>query len=308
MSLKAFSRARARELGFHAVGFARAEPLPREVEGLRAWLDQGCHAEMGYLERWIDVRGDPAHPGMLAGARTVMVLAMAYPWRGPEPVGLAGYLARYARGPDYHRVVRGRLKALLAELRAREPGLRGRALVDTAPIFERAWAARAGLGWIGRNTCLIHPELGSALVLGELVLSVELEPDPMIPDRCGDCRACVEACPTGALRRPEGRWLDARRCLSYWSVEARGPIPPDLPAEAVLFGCDACGAACPWNQRPREPESALASLERWRGVTLEELARMELALIEELIRGTALERAGAEKLRERARKVGLGKA
>ncbi len=303
MDLKAFTRLRAKELGFHDVGFAHAEPLSDHADRLERWIAEGLHADMTYLERNLAVRLDPCHEGMLAGARTVVCLALAYPVSDVSAPGLSGLLAWYARGPDYHLVVRDLLRRLLRDLTTEHPGIRGRTLVDTAPLWERVWAARSGLGWLGRNTCLIHPELGSGLVLGELVLSVAIEPDSPMEDRCGDCRACLSACPTGALQEPDGGELDARRCLSYWTVEARRPLPRDLAEQGVFFGCDACQSACPWNQRKTEPETPLAPLDRWRDVTLDDLARLALPEFTELIRGTALERAGAEVLRSRARKL-----
>lgn len=303
MDIKVHISERAPALGFHAQGVASALPLPDDAERLSRWLDRGHHAGMSYLERWTEVRRDPSHAGMVQGARTVVSLAMAYPWSEAETEGVTPLLARYARGDDYHLVVRSRLTALLDELRRLVPGLRGRVLVDTAPLFERAWAVRAGLGWIGRNTCLIHPELGSAFVLGELVLSAEVEPDQPMADRCGECRACVDACPTDALVRPDGHQLDTRRCLSYWTVEARDPIPESLAAQEVLFGCDACQLACPWNQGRDDLDSPITPLERWRGTTLEKLAQMPDRELETLIRETALERTGAACIRARARRL-----
>jgi epoxyqueuosine reductase len=303
-ALKELARARALALGFHAVGFAEARPLPDELERLERWLAAGHHAGMGFMERWTDVRVDPGHAGMVPGARTVVSVALACD-RGPVAEGLARHLASFARGPDYHDVVRGLLGRLLAELRAEAPELRGRVLVDSAPLLERAWAVRAGLGWIGRNSCLINPELGSMLVLGELVLTAALEPDPASPeDRCGDCRACVEACPGAALVPPEGRVLDSRSCLAYWTVEARDPLPPRLEARsAMLFGCDACQTACPWNAPGPALATPLAPLRRWSGVSLDDVAAMDEARLAELLRGTSLSRAGAGAIRTRARRL-----
>lgn len=302
--LKEIIRSRAFELGFHAVGFAAARLLPEERAALDRWLAAGHQAGMAYLERHRDARLDPTRVEVVAGARTVVSVALGYELAAGR-TGLSPWLAGFARGVDYHDAVRGRLRQLLDEAREVEPGIRGRAFVDTAPLLERAWAVRAGLGSIGRNTCLIHPTLGSTLVLGELVLTAEFEPDePAAGDPCGDCRACVEACPGGALLRPDGGVLDARRCLAYWTVEARGQIPDPLEARAtLLFGCDACQAACPWN----EPRAALATplepLERWRDLSLGEVATMDEARLEELLRGTALARAGAARIRSRARRL-----
>jgi len=303
VSLDERLRSRASELGLHAVGVSRAGTLGEEADRFDRWVSSGRHGDMRYLERWGEVRRDPRHEGMVAGARSVVSVALAYPPDG-APAGLATHLARYARGPDYHRVVRGLLAELLASLRRDEPSCRGRALVDSAPVLERAWAERAGLGWIGRNTCLIHPRLGSWLVLGELVITADLEPGSPIEDGCGDCRACVDACPVGALERPDGRVLDARRCLSYWTVEAGArELPADIEASLVLFGCDACQQVCPHNQEVPRSETPLGPLRRWEGFTLEGFAKADLAAIERLIEGTALERAGAPVLRERARRL-----
>lgn len=302
MDLKERIRAWARDVGFHAVGFARAEPLVEEGDHLKRWLDHGQHGALGYMERWLDVRLDPRHDGMVSGAKSVISLALFIGGDKRSRDGLDGHIARYARGPDYHAVVRRRLVELLETLRQEEPNLGGRTVVDTAPLFERAWAVRAGLGWIGRNTCLIHPTLGSMVILGELVITADLEPDEMvITDRCGDCRACIEACPTSALEPPEGRVLDARRCLSFWTVEAKTSIPKAFEEKAELFGCDICQRVCPFNAQPPDFETPLAPLERWRSVSIEQLAHYGMADIEGLIAGTALARAGPRALRDRAR-------
>jgi epoxyqueuosine reductase len=304
--LKEIIRSRALALGFHAVGFAAAGRLEEERGAFERWLEAGRQAGMSYLERGRDARLDPARGEIVAGARTVVSVALGYELASSEAdPGVSRWLAGFARGIDYHDAVRERLKQLLDEVHAAEPELRGRAFVDTAPILERAWAVRAGLGSIGRNTCLIHPTLGSALVLGELVLTAEVEPDePTQDDPCGECRACVEACPGGALLEPDGRVLDARRCLAFWTVEARAPIPEPLEARAaLLFGCDACQSACPWNGLRPRLETPLAPLERWRDLSLAEVAAMDEARLEQLLRGTSLARAGAARIRSRARRL-----
>jgi epoxyqueuosine reductase len=292
-------RRRALELGFHAIGFTRVEPLDEEIDRLQSWLDKGYHAEMRFMERWIEVRRDPAARGMLRGARTVVCLAVAYSTGGQE-TGLVPHIARYARGPDYHGVLRSMLLELQDFVRSAAPSVKGRVAVDTAPILERAWAARAGLGWIGRNSCLIHPSLGSWLVLGELVLSAELETTLPVEDRCGECRLCVEACPTGALARPHGRELDARRCLSYWTVEAREPPPSDMRIGGVLFGCDACQVVCPWNKNQRELVTPLVPFDRWGATSLSDLASADDTTLTRLLDRTPMTRAGPEALRLRA--------
>jgi epoxyqueuosine reductase len=236
--------------GFDLAGVARAESTP-ETEFLREWLARGYAGEMDYLERRVEERVDPRR--LLEGARSVVAVGLVYdPGGACEPKPGTGEVARYAGGEDYHTVLRERLRALEAGLEALAARpLRMRSYVDTGPVAERVFAAYAGLGWIGKNTCLIHPRLGSYLFLAVLVTDLELAPDAREPDHCGSCRACLDACPTDAFAAPYV--LDATRCISYTTIEARGPIAPGL-REAHgdrLFGCDICQEVCPWNLRER---------------------------------------------------------
>ena len=309
MDLKELIRTASQEQGFHAIGVAAASPLHDHGAHLERWIARRLHGGLGYMERWRDVRVDPSHRGMVEGARSVVSLAMSYGSSAAGDSSLASHIAMYARGPDYHGVLRERLGHLLDLVRREAPGVAGRAVVDTAPLLERAWAARAGLGWIGRNTCLLNRELGSLFVLGELVLSVELEPDdPCEADGCGECRACVEACPTSALAAPDGHVLDVRRCLSYWTIEAKADLPPDVDGTDSFFGCDACQLSCPYNASLPPRSTPLAPLDRWREVSLEQVAQMADSSLKRLIEGTALGRAGAGKLRAAARRVIRGQS
>jgi epoxyqueuosine reductase len=237
-------------LGFDLAGIARAEPTP-ELEFLREWLARGFAGEMHYLSRRAEERVDPRR--VLEGVRSAVALGLVYD-PGPAPASEPGAfrVARYAGGEDYHGVLLDRVRALEAGLPALAGrSVRSRGYVDTGPVQERVFAASSGLGWIGRNTCLIHPRLGSYLLLGVVLSDLDLEPDAREPDRCGSCRACLDACPTGAF--PQPYVLDARRCISYTTIEARGAIPERLREAhgAWGFGCDACQEACPWNRRTR---------------------------------------------------------
>ena len=247
-------KAEARALGFDLVGVARAERVS-EADRLAEWLSRGRHGTMGWMERWSDKRVDPRQ--LVEGCRSIVSLGLLYhrpSERAPQPQGTE--VATYAWGEDYHRVLKDKLYALLARGRALDPDFDGRAFTDSGPVMERYWAERAGLGWRGKNTLLLNKRLGSFLFLGELLVRAELEPDAAGVDHCGTCTRCIDACPTDAIVEPYA--LDARRCISYWTIEHREALSPS-EEEAVgewLFGCDVCQDVCPWNRdasATREP-------------------------------------------------------
>ena len=253
-ALAARIRSKAAEMGFDPVGITDLGPA-HTYEAFRRWIESGYAGEMAYLERGADKRRDTRLP--YDGVRSAVVVGLDYGGRQP-----AGPIARYARGNDYHDVMIGRLRALHAWIdgEAGSP-VRGRAYVDTGPILERDLAQRAGLGWIGKNTMLISPRRGSFLFLGALFLDLDLPADaPFEADRCGSCTRCMEACPTGAIVAP--RELDARRCISYLTIEHRSEIAAELQPMIGewLYGCDVCQDVCPWNQRfasaPSDPALA----------------------------------------------------
>lgn len=242
------------DLGFALAGITGAESSRHEAE-LRAWLDAGRHGSMAYLARQVEERLSPQR--LMPGARSMVLVADQYAARGTSedpPLPLwHGKVARYARGRDYHEIIKRRLHALCDRLRAEHPGETFRAFVDTAPVLEREHAARAGLGWVGKHTLLIHPRVGSYLLLGGVLTTLELrQPGGQMPitDHCGTCTRCIDACPTRAISPYS---VDATRCIAYLTIERRGPIDPRLhePMGQWVFGCDVCQEVCPHNS-PRD--------------------------------------------------------
>lgn len=294
MDLRAALETRARELGFARLGVARVEPLHREAATLTAWLRDGMHASMGWMADTAEVRLDPTHPGMLPGARSVIAFATPYAREGGSAGPSPGVVARYARGRDYHNVIGKRMRKLTRMLK--EAGHQARMSVDSVPVLERAWAQRAGIGFIGKNACLIIPGLGSHVLLSTIVTDAELPADAPMAERCGSCRLCLDACPTDAFRGP--RVLDAGACISYLTIEHRGPIDPALRAQmgSRLFGCDICQDVCPYNRTAppdaadTEPFAADPRLD----VPLERVLRMDDDAHRSWAHGSPLRRPGRE--------------
>jgi epoxyqueuosine reductase len=289
----------ARECGFELAGIAAAEPLP-EAGFYQEWASNGFAGAMSYLtDRRAELRADPR--SLVPAARSVICVGKLY--NGPEPYSTAfsdperAWISRYAWGDDYHDVLRDGLRRLVQKLTAAaDQPFEWKICVDTAPLLERAYARRAGLGWIGKNTCLIREGAGSWFFLGELLVSLALEPDLPPPDRCGTCTRCIEACPTAAIvptGRPEPAWtIDARLCISYYTIELRGPVPAAAQAAggSHVFGCDICQDVCPWNRRaPAAAEPAFAA--RHFAPPLEKLAALSEEEFRAMFRGTPVLRA-----------------
>jgi epoxyqueuosine reductase len=250
----------ANRLGFDLCGIAPATLPEKDRLAYLGWLENGCQGEMKYMER----REREDIQRLLPGARSVICLGMVY--NTPEPLSIncaeteRGWIARYAWGEDYHFILEERLKKLLDELRAiADVPFEAKVYVDTGPLLERAVAQAAGLGWIAKNTCLIHPKAGSWFLLGEILTTLEIEQDQALPDYCGSCTRCMDACPTGAIVEPYV--LDATRCISYLTIELKGSIPEDFRAGMGrhVFGCDICQDVCPWNRKA--PTTALAAFQ-----------------------------------------------
>ena len=257
VSRKIKERARAVE-GFHEVGIVRASALEMERERLQQWLARGFQGEMRWMERDTVERTDPRL--LFPEARSVVVVAMNYytPHKHTDDPA-TGKISRYAWGDDYHRVVGGRLKSLLAWIKEQWPVAEGKTCVDIQPVMDKAWAVRAGLGWIGKHTNLITRDYGSWVFIGELLVNLELEYDTeRVEDHCGSCTLCLDACPTGAITEPYV--VDSNKCISYATIELRAPeIPEGVAAnlDGWLYGCDICQDVCPWNrfEQPTDEQS-----------------------------------------------------
>ena len=295
--VRAAIRTEALAIGFDAVGFAPAQLAETAQAELGEYLALGYHGDMGWLADTAARRGDPQT--LWPEARTVIVLAMNY---GPAENPLAaqadpetGAVSIYARGRDYHDTVKKRLKALARRIAARWPG-ELKVFVDTAPVMEKPLAQSAGLGWQGKHTNLVSREFGSWLFLGEIYLSWELAPDPAEADHCGQCQRCLDVCPTKAFPAPYR--LDARRCISYLTIEHKGPIPHELraPIGNRIFGCDDCLAVCPWNKFARPTgEAAFQPGDGAESPNLAELAALDDGAFRRRFAGTAVKRIGRDR-------------
>jgi epoxyqueuosine reductase len=281
----------AYECGFELAGVAAAVPAP-DLPVYHEWLAAGMAGGMGYLtDRRAGLRDDPRH--LLPSARSVISVGKLYHTKFSKSTSFThpqlGWISRYAWGDDYHDVLRSGLRQLESLLRQQAGDFESKICVDTAPLLERAYAREAGLGWIGKNTCLIREGMGSWFFLGELLVSLELEPDTPPPDLCGSCTRCIDACPTAAL---EPYRLDARRCISYFTIELRGPVPAEhRPGMGWhLFGCDICQDVCPWNRRAPVTDDPHFQ-PRQLAPPLEKLAEISEEDFRALFRGSPVKRA-----------------
>lgn len=285
-------KAEALRLGFSACGITPAGPVePEHRESLKQWLSAGKQADMAYMENYFDKRCDPCL--LVEGSRSVISVALNY-YPAQQLPEHEYQFAWYAYGKDYHEVMRQKLTALYEYIRNEVlPGVSGRLFCDTAPVLERYWAWRAGLGWIGKNTQLVIPRAGSTFFLGELVLDADADRyDQPCPNRCGTCTRCLQACPTGALEAPHS--LDARRCLSYLTIENKSEIPASMASRMGnrVYGCDECQKACPWNRfavpchTPElQPSPAFLSMTR------EDWNKLTEGQYKTLFKGSAVKRA-----------------
>jgi epoxyqueuosine reductase len=280
----------ADEVGFLNVGFTQASLLEPESTRLKKWLDKGYHGKMKYMENHFEKRVNPSE--LVPGSHSVITLAYNYYTKqklNPE----SPKLSMYALGRDYHKVVRKKLKQLFHKIQDKFPGTKGRYFVDSAPILERDLAKRAGMGWIGKNTLLIHPKLGSYFFLAEIITNLSFENDQSISDHCGTCTRCIEACPTDAIS-PNGYELDGSKCISYLTIELKDSEIPEEFTEKMenwMYGCDICQEVCPWNRFSKEhEEEEFSPSPNLLGMTQEDWSELNEETFNTLFYGSAVKR------------------
>lgn len=301
-SLSARIKEKAREIGFHKAGIVPAAALPTEGERLKGWLGQNFHGEMRWMEREPEKRCDPRL--IFPDAKSVISVALNYYTPHEyESDPNKGKISRYAWGDDYHDVMKEKLRQLLDWIRREVPGAGGKVCVDTAPIMDKAWAVRAGLGWIGKSSNLITKDYGSWVFLGEILLNVELGyDDEAIADHCGSCTACLDACPTGAIVEPY--IVDSRSCISYGTIELRADeLPENISGnlDGWFYGCDICQDVCPWNrfEKPTD-EKRFEPRKGETSVSLDEVLDLTPETYNERFRRSAIKRAKLSALRRNA--------
>ena len=294
---------RATVEGFDKVGIVRTESLTEEEAQLKEWLDRGFHADMAWMQRDIHKRVDPRE--IFPSAKSVVVVALNYftPERHQEDP-TTGKVSRYAWGDDYHDVVGGKLRSLLAWIKEQWPATEGKVCVDIQPVMDKAWAVRAGLGWLGKHTNVITPEFGSWVFIGELLLNVDLEYDTnRIEDHCGTCTLCIDACPTQAITEPYV--VDSNKCISYATIESREPEFDPVIADNLsgwFYGCDICQDVCPWNRfEQTSDENRFAAREENVNAPLSNILELTQETYAERFRGSAMKRAKLSGLQRNAR-------
>ncbi len=285
-------KAQAAALGFQFCGVSKAEFLAEEAPRLETWLKRGMHGKMAYMANWFDKRLDPRL--LVPGAKSVVTLLYNYhnPDKPADPT--APRISQYAYGRDYHQVIKAKLRELMAWIGREIGAVDGRVFVDSAPVLERAWARRSGAGWVGKNGNLINPKAGSYFFLCELISDLVMEPDGPMPDFCGTCSACMDACPTGAI--PEPYVVDGSRCISYFTIELKDELIPAAHQGQFgnwAFGCDICQEVCPWNRfARRHQEPAFELHEGLLDLKTRDWEEMTEDVFQRFFRNSAVKRAG----------------
>ena len=287
----------AKELGFLSVRIAKAEYMEEEARRLEQWLYKGFQGDMSYMNNHFDKRVDPTK--LVEGAKSVISLSYNYFTELEQSDKEAPKISKYAYGRDYHKVVKKKLKELVSRIQEELGSFSGRCFVDSAPVLERDWARRSGLGWIGKHTLLISKQQGSYFFLSEIICDLELEYDHPASDHCGTCTACIDACPTDAILN-EGYILDASKCISYLTIELKNSIPEQFQdkMEKWMFGCDICQEVCPWNRFAHEhSESDFIPKSELLDMTKDEWMEITKDTFDDLFSGSAVKRTKYEGLR-----------
>lgn len=285
----------AHELGFSFCGIAKAEKLETEAPKLEEWLKRGYQGQMDYLENHFDKRLDPTL--LVPGAKSVISLIYNY---FPDRIHQTDEnykVAKYAYGEDYHHVIKDKLYEFLGQIRNKIGEVDGRVFVDSAPVHERAWAAKSGLGWVGKNSLLLNRSMGSFFFLAELIIDLELEPDGPIKDFCGTCTACQDACPTNAI--PEPYVVDGSRCISYLTIELKDAIPAEFKGkmEDWVFGCDVCQDVCPWNRFAKPHQEPKFKPQGWEDFSKKDWQEMTEETFSKVFKKSAVKRTKFEGLK-----------
>jgi len=289
-TLSLLIKEKAADLGFDLCGIAKSRQLTERALILTEWCENGMHAGMNYLARDIGKRSDPC--SQLPDARSIVVTAFSYNTSRKQKNPDVPVLSRYVYGRNYHDTIKGRLEELMACINDLKPGARGRIFVDSGPVMEKGWAVEAGLGWQGRHSVVINPNIGSFFFIGLIVLDIELDYDtPFSKDLCRNCRICIDSCPTNAIN--ENHTIDARRCISNLTIENRGPVPAEFISKTGkrVYGCDLCQEVCPWNRDvPEHNHPELWLSEEIENMTLDDWLTLSEEKFDTLFAGTEIER------------------
>ena len=284
---------KASELGFMYCGISKADFLEEEAPRLERWLNQNMHGQMHYMENHFDKRLDPRL--LVDGAKSVVSLLLNYfpEKENRQPETDTYKISKYAYGTDYHFVIKDKLKDLLAYINEEIGEVGGRCFVDSAPVLDKAWAKKSGLGWVGKNSNLITPQVGSFYFISELIIDLELEPDGPIKDYCGSCTRCLDACPTGAITEPYV--VDGSKCISYFTIELKDQLPPEMNGKFGnwVFGCDICQDVCPWNRfsKPHQ-EPAFAPHPQLKDMKKTDWEELTQEVFSQLFKNSAVKRTG----------------
>lgn len=285
---------KAFDLGFSAIGISKADFLEKELQYLKNWLDNGFHGEMHYMENHFEKRTDPRK--LVEGAKSVISVLLNY-YSEQKQIDNSYKISKYAYGKEYHFVVKDKLHELFDFIQKEIGDIKGRAFVDSAPVMDKVWAAKSGLGWIGKNTNLISKEFGSFFFIGELIIDLELEYNQPIKDYCGTCTKCIDACPTNALTSYK---LDARKCISYLTIEKKGEISDEFKGKwnDWIFGCDICQDVCPWNSKSKpHSEKTFNISDELKNLTKEDWQNIENSKFKKLFENSPVERTKFEGLK-----------